>query len=225
MSTIPGLYVIGEANFSDHGANRLGASALMQGLADGYFILPNTIGDYLASSQAGRVDTSHPEFRLVEAEVAGSRRRFLGIKGKRTVDSFHRELGKMHVGQVRHGARREGSRRSARADSAAARGVLARRERARQRRGAESGAGEGGPRGRLPRARRADVPRRAAPRRVVRRTFPRGAPDRGRRGPARRRALRLRRRPGSIAGPTGPRGCTRSRWPSRPCTWRRRSYK
>ncbi len=95
MSTIPGLHVIGEANFSDHGANRLGASALMQGLADGYFILPNTIGDYLASNKLERVDTSHPEFRLVEAEVAGLTRRFLGIKGKRTVDSFHRELGKL----------------------------------------------------------------------------------------------------------------------------------
>jgi succinate dehydrogenase / fumarate reductase flavoprotein subunit len=95
MSTIPGLHVIGEANFSDHGANRLGASALMQGLADGYFILPNTIGDYLASAKLGKVDPSHPEFRLVEAEVAGRTRRFLDIKGTRTVDSFHRELGKL----------------------------------------------------------------------------------------------------------------------------------
>ncbi len=95
MSTIPGLHVIGEANFSDHGANRLGASALMQGLADGYFILPNTIGHYLASSRLGKVDTSHPEFRLVEAEVSSLTRRLLDIKGKRTVDSFHRELGKL----------------------------------------------------------------------------------------------------------------------------------
>jgi succinate dehydrogenase / fumarate reductase flavoprotein subunit len=95
MSTIPGLHVIGEANFSDHGANRLGASALMQGLADGYFILPNTIGDYLASAKLGKVDVSHPEFRLVEAEVAARTRRFLDIKGTRTVDSFHRELGKL----------------------------------------------------------------------------------------------------------------------------------
>ncbi|MEO7985930.1 MAG: fumarate reductase/succinate dehydrogenase flavoprotein subunit [Gemmatimonadales bacterium] len=95
MSTIPGLHVIGEANFSDHGANRLGASALMQGLADGYFILPNTIGDYIASSKMGQVDVSHPEFRLVEAEVTALTKRFLGIKGRRTVDSFHRELGKL----------------------------------------------------------------------------------------------------------------------------------
>ncbi|HJR17014.1 MAG TPA: fumarate reductase/succinate dehydrogenase flavoprotein subunit [Gemmatimonadales bacterium] len=95
MSTIPGLHVIGEANFSDHGANRLGASALMQGLADGYFVLPATIGDYLASSKPARIDSSHPEVRKVEAEVEQNTRRFLSIAGKRTVDSFHRELGKI----------------------------------------------------------------------------------------------------------------------------------
>jgi succinate dehydrogenase / fumarate reductase flavoprotein subunit len=95
MSTIPGLHVIGEANFSDHGANRLGASALMQGLADGYFVLPATIGDYLASSKLPRVGTDHPECRRVEADVAAYTRRLLDIKGKRTVDSFHRQLGKI----------------------------------------------------------------------------------------------------------------------------------
>jgi succinate dehydrogenase / fumarate reductase flavoprotein subunit len=95
MSTIPGLHVIGEANFSDHGANRLGASALMQGLADGYFILPATIGDYLASARLSPVDPGHPECRRTEEEVAGYTRRLLGIHGKRTVDSFHRELGKL----------------------------------------------------------------------------------------------------------------------------------
>jgi succinate dehydrogenase / fumarate reductase flavoprotein subunit len=95
MSTIPGLHVIGEANFSDHGANRLGASALMQGLADGYFILPATIGDYLASARPEKVDRSHPECRRVEAEVAGYTHKLLEIRGKRTVDSFHRELGKL----------------------------------------------------------------------------------------------------------------------------------
>jgi succinate dehydrogenase / fumarate reductase, flavoprotein subunit len=94
QSTIPGLHVIGEANFSDHGANRLGASALMQGLADGYFILPYTLGHYLASSKPGRVSTDHPEFKKAEAEVAARTRRFLDMKGKRTVDSFHKELGK-----------------------------------------------------------------------------------------------------------------------------------
>jgi succinate dehydrogenase / fumarate reductase, flavoprotein subunit len=95
MSTIPGLHVIGEANFSDHGANRLGASALMQGLADGYFILPATIGDYLASAKLSRVTADHPECRRVVAEVVGNTRRLLEIKGKRTVDSFHRELGRL----------------------------------------------------------------------------------------------------------------------------------
>jgi succinate dehydrogenase / fumarate reductase flavoprotein subunit len=95
MSTIPGLHVIGEANFSDHGANRLGASALMQGLADGYFILPATIGDYLASHKPAKVDASHPECRRTEAEVTVYTRKLLGINGSRTVDSFHRELGKL----------------------------------------------------------------------------------------------------------------------------------
>jgi succinate dehydrogenase / fumarate reductase flavoprotein subunit len=95
MSTIPGLHVLGEANFSDHGANRLGASALMQGLADGYFVLPATIGDYLASSKRAKIDSTHPDVRRVEADVAASARKLLDIKGKRTVDSFHRELGKI----------------------------------------------------------------------------------------------------------------------------------
>jgi succinate dehydrogenase / fumarate reductase flavoprotein subunit len=95
MSTIPGLYVTGEANFSDHGANRLGASALMQGLADGYFVLPYTIGDYLASSRQPKVDTSHAAFREAETQVACQTKRLLDIKGTRTVDSFHRDLGKL----------------------------------------------------------------------------------------------------------------------------------
>ncbi len=95
MSNIPGLYVIGEANFSDHGANRLGASALMQGLADGYFVLPNTIGDYLASNQFPKVDASHPAVRQAEQEVADITARLLGAKGTRSVDVCHRELGKL----------------------------------------------------------------------------------------------------------------------------------
>src|SRR5688500_10956010 len=95
MSTLPGLHVIGEANFSDHGANRLGASALMQGLADGYFIIPYTIGNYLASTTLGKVDTSHVAFKQVEGEVSARVRKLLAIKGKRTVDSFHRELGRI----------------------------------------------------------------------------------------------------------------------------------
>src|SRR5205823_9777472 len=95
MSNIPGLYVIGEANFSDHGANRLGASALMQGLADGYFVLPNTIGDYLASTKFERVEAAHPAVRAAEENVNETVRRLLGAKGTRSVDSFHREPGKL----------------------------------------------------------------------------------------------------------------------------------
>jgi succinate dehydrogenase / fumarate reductase flavoprotein subunit len=95
MSTIPGLYVIGEANFSDHGANRLGASALMQGLADGYFVLPNTIGDYLASHRFPEIAADHAAVRAAEMEVACVTKRLLEAKGTRSVDSFHRGLGKL----------------------------------------------------------------------------------------------------------------------------------
>ncbi len=95
MSTIPGLYVLGEANFSDHGANRLGASALMQGLADGYFILPYTIGDYLAQTKFEKVDGTQPEFRQAEEQAAAFLQRLLGVNGKYTVDHFHRELGRL----------------------------------------------------------------------------------------------------------------------------------
>jgi succinate dehydrogenase / fumarate reductase flavoprotein subunit len=93
QSNIPGLFVLGEANFSDHGANRLGASALMQGLADGYFVIPYTIGNYLAPQLGKRPSTDHPEFKKAEAETLTQVQRLLAIKGRRTVDSFHRELG------------------------------------------------------------------------------------------------------------------------------------
>jgi len=93
MSTIPGLFVLGEANFSDHGANRLGASALMQGLADGYFIVPYTLGGYLAGARFPEVNESHPAFQEAEAEAAAQIERLLKIKGKRTVQDFHRDLG------------------------------------------------------------------------------------------------------------------------------------
>lgn len=96
MSTIPGLHVGGEANFSDHGANRLGASALMQGLSDGYFVLPSTIPNYLATNGPfDKVDTSHPEFKKAEAEVQEKMNKLMSIKGKRTPSEFHRELGKV----------------------------------------------------------------------------------------------------------------------------------
>ena len=95
MSTVPGLHVIGEANFSDHGANRLGASALMQGLADGYFILPYTIGDYLAQAKFDPVDKSHAAFREVELQVEALTKRLLDVNGSSSVDTFHRELGRV----------------------------------------------------------------------------------------------------------------------------------
>ncbi|MFB9236869.1 fumarate reductase/succinate dehydrogenase flavoprotein subunit [Plantactinospora siamensis] len=104
QSTIPGLFVIGEANFSDHGANRLGASALMQGLADGYFVLPSTIGDYLAGGQFEPVDERHPDAVRARAEVEDRLARLLAVNGDRTVDSFHRELGQImweHCGMER----------------------------------------------------------------------------------------------------------------------------
>ncbi len=94
QSTIPGLYVLGEANFSDHGANRLGASALMQGLADGYFVAPYTISDHLATKKLSPVTTDHPEFRRCQEETGAKLKQMLAINGKRSVDSFHRELGK-----------------------------------------------------------------------------------------------------------------------------------
>jgi succinate dehydrogenase / fumarate reductase flavoprotein subunit len=96
MTTVPGLYAAGEANFSDHGANRLGASALMQGLADGYFVLPYTIGDYLAGEIFTKpIPTDHPAFVEAEKNVQDSINKLLSIKGTRTVDDFHKSLGKI----------------------------------------------------------------------------------------------------------------------------------
>ncbi len=95
QSTIPGMFVLGEANFSDHGANRLGASALMQGLADGYFVIPYTLGHYLANDKPQKVSTDHPEFLRAEEAIKGRVDRLLNINGERSVDSFHRELGQI----------------------------------------------------------------------------------------------------------------------------------
>jgi succinate dehydrogenase / fumarate reductase, flavoprotein subunit len=95
QTTIPGLFAAGEANFSDHGANRLGASALTQGLADGYFVLPNTLGNYLGETKLAKVDESRPEMKQAVADAEGLTKKLLAVKGKRTVDSFHRELGKI----------------------------------------------------------------------------------------------------------------------------------
>ncbi|HZR80825.1 MAG TPA: fumarate reductase/succinate dehydrogenase flavoprotein subunit [Candidatus Binatia bacterium] len=107
MSTIPGLHVIGEANFSDHGANRLGASALMQGLADGYFVLPYTIGNYLASRKPGDVSTDHPAFAEAEGQVREKIAKLLSLKGKTTARELHWKLGRLmwdHVGMARNAA-------------------------------------------------------------------------------------------------------------------------
>jgi succinate dehydrogenase / fumarate reductase flavoprotein subunit len=95
MSTIPGLFVAGEANFADHGANRLGASALMQGLADGYFVLPYTIGNYLANTQLDKINTEHDAFKSAAFSVQEEITKLMNIKGNRTVESFHKELGKI----------------------------------------------------------------------------------------------------------------------------------
>ena len=104
MSNLPGLFVLGEANFSDHGANRLGASALMQGLADGYFVIPYTIGDYFAQAKIEKTSTEHEAFAQTEAQAAERIEKLLRIKGKRTVDDIHRELGLLlwnHCGMAR----------------------------------------------------------------------------------------------------------------------------
>lgn len=107
MSNLPGLHVLGEANFSDHGANRLGASALMQGLADGYFVIPYTIGHYLASTKLEKATTDHAAFKAAESEAKTRIDKLLSIKGKRTVDDFHRELGMLcwnNCGMARNAA-------------------------------------------------------------------------------------------------------------------------
>jgi len=106
MTTVPGLYCIGEANFSDHGANRLGASALMQGLADGYFVLPYTIGDYLADDiRTGKISTDSPEFDAAEKEIKDKLEFFINNKGTHSVDYYHKKLGNVmwkKVGMARN---------------------------------------------------------------------------------------------------------------------------
>ena len=201
MSTIPGLFVLGEANFSDHGANRLGASALMQGLADGYFVLPYTIGDYLACDQARtRSDRATPTFKEAEAEVdermqAAARH----ARASAPSTSFHRELGKImwdYCGMARNDGG-PASRRCSRSPSCA-------RSSGRtcsvpgERRRPQPGAREGRPRGRLPRARRAACACDALrPRGVLRRPLPRGVPDGGGRGQCATTRTSATSRPGS----------------------------
>jgi succinate dehydrogenase / fumarate reductase flavoprotein subunit len=108
MSTIPGLFVLGEANYSDHGANRLGASALMQGLADGYFVIPNTLGEYLARVKLDEVSPEQEEFKKAETEVRDRTKKLLAINGSRTVDSIHRELGMLMLDECGMSRNEEG---------------------------------------------------------------------------------------------------------------------
>jgi len=100
MSNVPGLFVAGEANFSDHGANRLGASALMQGLADGYFIVPYSIGNYFGSEKPEKVDVNGAEFKEAEESVKESSNKLTSINGKQTVDEFHKKLGHLLIDKV-----------------------------------------------------------------------------------------------------------------------------
>ena len=210
QSTIPGMFVIGEANFSDHGANRLGASALMQGLADGYFVLPSTITEYLADGPFPKVDDSHPAAQEAVQGVTDQIHQLLSDPGHPQRGLLPPGAGPADVGLLRDGAHRGGPAEGHRAHPGAPPGVLDERE----------GAGHLGlvqpePRARRPgrrlhRARRAHVHRRPAPPGELRRPLPRREPDPRGRGAARRRELRLRRRlgvdaPGHRARPA-PRG-------------------
>ena len=162
QSTIPGLFVTGEANFSDHGANRLGASALMQGLADGYFVLPNTIRDYLADGPFDKVPEDHPAVVEAQQSVQARIDHFMNINGTRSVDSYHRELGNIMWEYCGMERTEDGLRkaidliRALRDDFWRNVKVLG------TAREPQPVAGAGRPGGRLLRARRADVHRRAA---------------------------------------------------------------
>ena len=180
QSTIPGLFVTGEANFSDHGANRLGASALMQGLADGYFVLPNTIRDYLVQGPVRAARGRRPRGRRGPHLGRGAHRQAAGDQRRAQRRLLPQGARPRHVGVLRHGALGGGPAQGDRPHPRPARGVLAQRARARRRRHPQPEPGEGRPGRRLPRARRADVHRRPAPPRVLRRSLPGREPDRGR---------------------------------------------
>ena len=191
MSTIPGLHVLGEANFSDHGANRLGASALMQGLADGYFVIPYTLAHYLGSNALPAVTIDHDAFREAESSVQARIDTLLAVKGSKTPRELHRELGQLLWNEVGMARNEPGLRAHA--------GAIPRlrdefwqnvsvpgpEEQPEQEPGIRR------PRRRLSRVRRGPDARRAAPQRVVRRSLPRGEPDARRRGAARRREVRV----------------------------------
>ena len=173
MSNIPGLFVIGEANFSDHGANRLGASALMQGLADGYFVLPYTLPNYLATEAITSASVEHPAFKASEAEVNGREERLLAVKGTKTVPPD----GPDGVGLLRHGPQCHRSRQAPRRPTRHPRRVLAQRQRARRGQRAQPVPREGRAGLGLPRAGRADGDRRPPPGGELRWPLPGGEPD------------------------------------------------
>ena len=162
MSNVPGLHVLGEANFSDHGANRLGASALMQGLADGYFVIPTTIANYLVTQKPGTVTTDMPEFKQIEAETRERITKMLSIKGKRTVDSFHRELGMIMWDKCGMARSREGLTEALEKIPQIREEFWEQRAHPRLRRQRQHGTRKSRPRRRLPRIRRNDVLRRPA---------------------------------------------------------------
>ena len=212
-SSIPGLYVTGEANFSDHGANRLGATALMQGLADGYFVLPNTINDYLAGGPFPKVDATPPGGRRGGERGQGPDRQVAvaSTAPGRSTPSTRSSATSCGTTAGWSGPRRACARRSAGSAELKA-GVLVRRQGAGHQRGAEPGAGAGRPGGRLLRARRADVHRCAGSARVLRWALPGGVADRGRRGAAATTTSSRTCRPGSSAATAASRSCTRSPW-------------
>ena len=197
MTTVPGLYCAGEANFSDHGANRLGASALMQGLADGYFVLPYTISNFLAEWLNKPIpDASHAAFKQAESEAADRFKRFLSIGGTRSPDYFHRELGKIIWDYCGMDRTQQGLEKALSELPALYAEFQKDLPRHRQRREHQPDAREGWASRGLLRTRHADVSRRPHPRGIVWWPLPRRTPDRRRRGGSRRRELRPRRRLG-----------------------------
>ena len=184
MSTIPGLFVLGEANFSDHGANRLGASALMQGLADGYFVIPNTINGYLAGTKFAEVTDSHAAFQESEAEVDAQVKRLLSIKGKRTVQDFHRDLGNIMWEYCGMGRTDEGLTKARKLVAERQGGILGERHGAGLPCRPQPEPGKRRPGGGFPGVRRHPAPGRPGPPGILRLPFQRGLPDRGSRGPA-----------------------------------------
>ncbi len=193
MSTVPGLHVLGEANFSDHGANRLGASALMQGLADGYFVIPYTIGDYLASSALPKITTDHDAFKDAAQNAQAQINKLLSVKGQPQHPRDSPRARPHHVGRRRDGADRGEPHARPPGDSEAARRVLAQRLGAGLGRQHEPEPRVRRPGRRLPRIRGVAGARCAGAARVGWRTLPRGEPDARRRSSARRRAFLVRR--------------------------------